>query len=129
MLGISIAGAAIACCEPVAPGAAIGLLRFYWFRLADVIVPLSLAVSAAAVLEDDAACHRLGLLPPAAWTALRLLAPMLAEVRESATTYLSCVFPLHLDVIPNAFKEEHRVPPKYKIRVCVYLFVRAGVSV
>ena len=84
-LGISIAGAAIACCEPVAPGAAIGLLRFYWFRLADVIVPLSLAVSAAAVLEDDAACHRLGLLPPAAWrgiVALLLCADVAAQSRH-----------------------------------------------
>jgi len=69
-LGISLAGAAIACCEPLAPGAALGLLRFYWFRLADVIVPFSLAVSAAAVLEDDVACRRLGLLPPFAWRAI-----------------------------------------------------------
>lgn len=66
-LGVSLAGAAIACCEPLAPGAAHGLLRFYWFRLADVIVPFSLAVSAAAVLEDEAACRRLGPLPPAVW--------------------------------------------------------------
>jgi hypothetical protein len=66
-IAISLAGAAIACCESLAPGAAIGLLRFYWFRLADVMVPFSLAVSAAAVLEDEAACRRLGLLPPFVW--------------------------------------------------------------
>jgi hypothetical protein len=35
---------------------ALGLLRFYWFRLADVVVPFALAVAATAVLADDAAC-------------------------------------------------------------------------
>jgi hypothetical protein len=69
-IAISLVGAAIACCESVAPDAAIGLLRFYWFRLADVMVPFSLAVSAAALLEDEATCRRLGLLPPFAWRAV-----------------------------------------------------------
>lgn len=57
-LGISLAGAVMSLLEPAAPDAAIGLLRFYWFRLADVAVPLALAVSATALLEDDGACRR-----------------------------------------------------------------------
>jgi hypothetical protein len=63
-LGISLAGLLIAACESWAPAAIHGLLRFYWFRLADVVVPLALAVSAVAVLADDAACRRLFSVPP-----------------------------------------------------------------
>jgi hypothetical protein len=40
------------------------LLRFYWFRLADVAVPLSLAIFTAAALADDAVCDRLLPLTP-----------------------------------------------------------------
>lgn len=58
-LGISAAGFAISLLEPFAAHTALGLLRFYWFRLADVVVPFSLAASAATVLEDTAACSRL----------------------------------------------------------------------
>ena len=58
-LGISLAGWLLACLEPFAPTTVLGLLRFYWFRLADIMVPFSLAVTAAAVWEDDAACDRL----------------------------------------------------------------------
>jgi len=57
-LAISAAGVGISLLEAVAPNAALGLLRFYWFRLADVIVPLALATSVAAVLENDAASMR-----------------------------------------------------------------------
>ena len=57
-LSISLVGCAIAAAEPLAPDLAIGLLRFYWFRLADVVVPFTLAASAAALLDDDAACGR-----------------------------------------------------------------------
>lgn len=65
-LGISLAGLAIAAMEPWAPAAAYGLLRYYWFRLADVAVPLALAFAAVAVLVDDAACRRLVPLRPRA---------------------------------------------------------------
>ena len=58
-LGISLTGLVISAFEPWAPAAVHGLLRFYWFRLADVAVPVALAISAAAVLADDAACRRL----------------------------------------------------------------------
>lgn len=58
-LGTSLAGFAIAAAESMAPAAVHGLLRFYWFRLADVMVPLALAAAAVAVLEDDAVCGRL----------------------------------------------------------------------
>jgi hypothetical protein len=57
-LSISLMGCLIAAAEPLAPDLAIGLLRFYWFRLADVAVPFTLAASAAALLDDDAACSR-----------------------------------------------------------------------
>ena len=58
-LAISLLGLLIALAEPLAPDLAIGLLRFYWFRLADVAVPFTLAAGAAAVLTDDAVCRRL----------------------------------------------------------------------
>lgn len=57
-LAVSAAGCAIGLIETWAPDPAFGLLRFYWFRLADVVVPLALAVNAAAVLADDATCRR-----------------------------------------------------------------------
>lgn len=58
-LAISLAGCLIASAEPLAPELVIGLLRYYWFRLADVIVPFTLAASAAAVLTDDAVYTRI----------------------------------------------------------------------
>jgi hypothetical protein len=57
-LSISLVGCLIAAAEPLAPDLAIGLLRFYWFRLADVVVPFTLAASAAALLVDATACGR-----------------------------------------------------------------------
>ncbi len=57
-LSISLVGCLIAAAVPLAPDLAIGLLRFYWFRLADVVVPFTLAASAASLLVDDAACRR-----------------------------------------------------------------------
>jgi hypothetical protein len=58
-LAISLVGCLIALAEPFAPDLALGLLRYYWFRLADVVVPFTLAASAAAVLTDDGACARI----------------------------------------------------------------------
>jgi hypothetical protein len=58
-LSISLVGCLIALAEPLAPDLAIGLLRYYWFRLADVVVPFTLAASAAAVLMDDGVCARI----------------------------------------------------------------------
>lgn len=95
-IAISLVGAAIACCESLAPGAVIGLLRFYWFRLADVMVPFSLAVSAAAVLEDEAACRRLGLLPPVVWRAviaILLCADVAGQSRHWPWTHAGGVVP------------------------------------
>ncbi|MFM1995709.1 MAG: hypothetical protein RLZZ111_96 [Planctomycetota bacterium] len=63
-LGIAACGHMIAVCEPLAPAAVHGLLRFYWFRLADVAVPFGLAVTAAAVLADDSCLRRLGAATP-----------------------------------------------------------------
>jgi hypothetical protein len=81
-LGISLAGLFIAALEPWAPAAVHGLLRYYWFRLADVVVPLALAFSAVAVLADDAACRRLFSVPPPVvrgLAGLLLLADIAAE--------------------------------------------------
>lgn len=58
-LSISLGGLLIALAEPLAPDIALGLLRYYWFRLADVVVPFTLAASAAAVLTDDGVCARI----------------------------------------------------------------------
>ena len=57
-LAISLVGVAVSLAEPLAPAAVLGLLRFYWFRLADVIVPLALAAATAGLLEDTAVCRR-----------------------------------------------------------------------
>jgi hypothetical protein len=56
---IALAGWVVAACEPLAPNAVLGLLRFYWFRLADIMVPLSLAATGAAAWADDEASSRL----------------------------------------------------------------------
>jgi hypothetical protein len=45
---LSVGGVLVSLIEPVAPSFAYGLLRFYWFRLADGLVPLSLALAVAA---------------------------------------------------------------------------------
>ena len=58
-LAISLVGLLIALAEPLAPDIALGLLRYYWFRLADVFVPFTLAASAAAVLTDNGVCARI----------------------------------------------------------------------
>ncbi len=63
-LGISLGGVLIALAEPWAPSLAHGLLRYYWFRLGDVVVPLAVAIIAAVVLADDAACRRIMPLAP-----------------------------------------------------------------
>lgn len=63
-LAISGTGLMVSLLEAVAPAVAYGLLRFYWFRLADVIVPLALAAAVVAVLERDAESARaFGLTP------------------------------------------------------------------
>jgi hypothetical protein len=79
-LCVSLTGLVIAAAEPFAPATVHGLLRFYWFRLADVMVPLALVAAAVAVLEDDAACSRLVPVRPAAvrWIVALLLGADLA---------------------------------------------------
>lgn len=51
-LAISLAGCAISLAEPFAPAATRGLLRYYWFRLGDGLVPFTLAATVAAALAD-----------------------------------------------------------------------------
>lgn len=50
-MGISLCGLLLGMLPAVAPDLAAKLLRFYWFRLADVITPLALGCSAAAILH------------------------------------------------------------------------------
>jgi hypothetical protein len=71
---ISLAGVAISLLEPFAANASYSLLRFYWFRLADVLVPFGLATAAAAVLADDAA---IGVLLPARPAVVRAIVALL----------------------------------------------------
>jgi hypothetical protein len=84
-LGIAACGHLIAACEPLAPATVYELLRFYWFRLADVAVPFGLTVTAAALLADDFCLRR---LVPAAPTLVRggvcllLAADLLLESRH-----------------------------------------------
>ena len=44
-LAISAGGVVVSLLEALTPATAYGLLRFYWFRLADVIVPLAVAAA------------------------------------------------------------------------------------
>jgi len=58
-LSISLAGCLISLAEPAAPGAVYGLLRYYWFRFGEGLLPLALAATAAAAIADDAVLGRL----------------------------------------------------------------------
>lgn len=49
-IAISFAGAAIHLLIPFDEGLAAGLLRFYWFRLLDVALPLGVAIEAVAII-------------------------------------------------------------------------------
>ncbi len=83
-LAISLVGLVISAAEPWGAAAVHGILRYYWFRLGDVAVPLALAIFAAAALADDATLRRVVPLPP--W-AVRLVATLLLAadlVGESA---------------------------------------------
>lgn len=63
-LGISLAGVALSLTATWTGPVAYELLRFYWFRLADVAVPLALASFAAAAIADDTVLRRLVPLAP-----------------------------------------------------------------
>ena len=82
-LVISLAGVAISLLEPIAANVAYSLLRFYWFRLADVLVPFGLATAAAAVLADNAASGVLFSVRPAVVRAVVVLLLCLDLARES----------------------------------------------
>lgn len=53
-IGLSLLGWLISLAESHAPGMTHGLLRFYWFRLADGFVPLAVALAATTVLWPEA---------------------------------------------------------------------------
>lgn len=50
-IAIALAGAAIHLLIPFDEGLAAGLLRFYWFRLLDVALPLGVAIEAVAIIN------------------------------------------------------------------------------
>jgi len=52
-LSISLAGCIISLAEPLAPGPVYALLRYYWFRFGEGVLPLALAAAAAAAIADD----------------------------------------------------------------------------
>jgi hypothetical protein len=52
-VSIATVGVAIGLAEPLAPDMAAGFLRLYWFRLADVAVPLGVALLSAAFIADQ----------------------------------------------------------------------------
>ena len=83
-LAVSLAGWLVALVEPVAPVAAHAVLRFYWFRLADVLVPFALAAAAAAVLEVDGGCRAAFRAPPNAVRAVAVALLVLDLAAESA---------------------------------------------
>lgn len=62
-LGISTVGLFVAACEPLAPAVSYGLLRYYFFRLADGLVPLGLTVIAIALASRLAANRADSTLP------------------------------------------------------------------
>lgn len=64
-LGISAAGVVVSLLEAWVPATAYSLLRYYWFRLADVAVPFALATTVAAALGDDRSSARLAAGRPA----------------------------------------------------------------
>ncbi|MEX2114039.1 MAG: DUF6798 domain-containing protein [Pirellulales bacterium] len=51
MVGVAAVGMLIAMLVPVAPDLAAALLRFYWFRMSDVIVPVGAALLTIEILE------------------------------------------------------------------------------
>lgn len=63
-LAISFSGWVVSLAEPLDPARILSLLRYYWFRLADVVVPFALAVAAALAVADATVCRRLVPLPP-----------------------------------------------------------------
>jgi hypothetical protein len=77
-LMISVSGCLVSLAEPVAPASAYAFLRFYWFRLADGLVPLSLAITAAAWLAGPGtaltAPTAVGPPPWTRWAVVALLA-------------------------------------------------------
>ena len=112
-LGITLTGLAIAAVEPWAPAAVYGLLRYYWFRLGDVTVPLALAFAAATVLADDLACRRLAPLPP---RSLRLAATLLILVDLAAE---SRHWPLPGRTLPA--RSDAKVEPAAWADVCTWV--------
>jgi len=97
-LAISLAGLLVAAIEPWAPTTAYGLLRYYWFRLADVAVPFALATTLAATLADDAICGRLAACRPGVvrWAAVGLLG------LDLAVQSLHWPLPARSEVVPRA---------------------------
>jgi uncharacterized protein DUF6798 len=61
-LAIELAGMAISLFADAYPAATAGLLRMYWFRLADAMLPLGIALAALAVLVRTSRGRRAGVV-------------------------------------------------------------------
>ena len=83
-VAISAAGWCVAWAEPLFPDVVPGLLRFYWFRLADVVVPFALAITAAAVLADEAACAAIAAGRPG-WLRAAVAVALVADVAAQSS--------------------------------------------
>jgi hypothetical protein len=97
-LAISAVGVGISLLESWAPATAFGLLRYYWFRLADVAVPFALATTLAAVLIDDRICSRLAACRPA-WLRAAAITLLVADL---AMQSLHWPLPGRTDLVPRA---------------------------
>ncbi|MHB8899198.1 MAG: DUF6798 domain-containing protein [Thermoguttaceae bacterium] len=79
-LVLTVAGVAIAVGVRGNPSLAAGLLRFYWFRLSDVAVPMGVALAGPKVLQRLAAEVRLAAVGKRGWTMAIWAAAVLAAV-------------------------------------------------
>jgi hypothetical protein len=105
-LGVSIVGGLLSLAEPLAPSAVLAILRFYWFRLADVAVPFALSTTAAAVLEEEPACRRLFATRP---TVIRLVT-VAVIMADLAVQSLHWPLPGREGVIPRSDVKVNPLP-------------------
>jgi len=113
-LAFSLIGWIASLAELFVPAAAHAILRFYWFRLADVMVPLALAATVAAVLTDDRACTLVVPLRPVIVRALAVGLLGLSVVAESAHWPL----PGRVGLAPRV---DARVDPVAWVDVCEWV--------
>jgi len=110
-VGVSLAGGVVSLFEGVAPTVTLGLLRYYWFRLADGIVPLGLALATAGALE----ARTLARLP-----AGRLAGVVIAGLLAADLAFESRHWPLpgRVGLVPRA---DSKVQPEAWREICTWV--------